>query len=69
MANSSGQSNEPDTLLKVSEVAVTFGVTPYTIREWIRDGKLKGVKIGKGHYWRVSSNSVKKLAQELYGDK
>jgi len=59
---------EPE-LMKVSEVARMFGVTPYTIRQWIKDEKVHGVKIGKGHYWRITTKSVKQLAQDLYGEK
>lgn len=68
MVDTGRQSNEPETYLKVSEVAKTFGVESATIRDWLKSGKLVGVKIGKGHYWRVPSSSVRKLAEELYGD-
>lgn len=29
----------------VNEAAIIFGVKPLTIRRWIRDGKLKAVKV------------------------
>jgi excisionase family DNA binding protein len=66
MAEQAQQQN--DRALKVSEVAVIFGVTSETVREWLRDGTLKGMKIGKGHYWRVMSSSVVELAQQRHGD-
>lgn len=59
---------EPDPMLKVSEVAVIFGVQPATIREWLKDGLLEGIKIGSGHYWRVRTSAVTALAQKKYGD-
>lgn len=54
--------------LKVSEVASMFGVQPATVREWLNDGTLEGVKIGKGHYWRISTAAARSLAQKRYGD-
>ena len=62
------QQPDVDPFLKVSEVADMFGVTQGTIRVWINEGKLRAVKIGKGHYWRVPTSAAKQLAQELYGE-
>ena len=55
-------------LYKVSEVAKLFEVKPDTIRVWLRDGTLRGVKIGKGHYWRVPASAVEELATDRWGD-
>lgn len=54
--------------LKVSEVAAMFGVETATVRLWLRDGTLEGIKIGKGHYWRISTSAAQRLAQKRYGD-
>lgn len=54
--------------LKVSEVAAMFNVTSGTVREWLNDGTLDGIKIGKGHYWRISTAAAQRLAQKRYGD-
>jgi predicted site-specific integrase-resolvase len=54
-----------DPLLKVSSVASLFDRSPYTIRQWLKDGTLKGVKINK--QWFVRTSEVNRLAQELYG--
>ena len=35
-----------DKALKVSEVAVRFRVSDETVRRWLRDGKLKGIRLG-----------------------
>lgn len=70
MADSSTQSDaqEPDTLLKVSDVAKMFNVTSATVRIWLSDGTLKGVKIGRGYYWRIYLSEARKLAKDKYGD-
>ena len=36
-----------DNLISVEELAVTFGLAPQTIRNWIALGKIPHVKIGK----------------------
>jgi excisionase family DNA binding protein len=55
-------------LYKVSEVADLFEVTPATVRIWLNDGILNGVKIGKGHYWRIPASAVEELATFRWGD-
>ena len=52
---------------KVSEVAKRFHVSPYTVREWLNTGNLKGGKIN-GHNWRIPRSEVERLARELYGE-
>lgn len=58
-----------DRLLKTRDVAEMFSVTPETIRDWIEQKKLRAVKIGNGHYWRVPESAARELAQQMYGDK
>jgi excisionase family DNA binding protein len=55
-------------MYKPREVAQMFGVVPNTIADWLRDGTLRGIKIGKGHYWRIPESAVKELAEKKYGD-
>lgn len=55
-------------MLKVPEVARMFGVEPATVREWLKDGTLRGMKIGKGHYWRIPKSAAVELANRKYGD-
>lgn len=55
-------------LYKSSEVAELFGVTIETVRTWLKDGSLKGIKIGNGYNWRISESEVIKLANGKYGD-
>jgi len=55
-------------LLTVATVGRIFSVRGFTVREWIRDGKLKGaVKIN--NRWRIPESEVKRYANELYGSK
>lgn len=49
-----------DKMLSPEEVAERLAVTPNTVRDWLRKGTLKGVKIGK-KIWRV-----KELELEAY---
>lgn len=45
----------------VDEVAERLGMSRYTISDWIKAGRLKGVKIGK--YWRVSERDLEAFLQ------
>ena len=40
----------------VEEVADLAGVTPYTVRRWLREGKLKGKRFGLR--WRIEKDAV-----------
>jgi len=55
-------------LMKVRDVALLFDVEPATVREWLKSGELAGIKIGKGHYWRIPRSAVTELATRRYGD-
>ena len=56
-----------DPLMKIPDVAKIFDVTPGTIRLWLREGTIKGTKIGTGHYWRIPQSEVIRVANERYG--
>jgi excisionase family DNA binding protein len=47
-------------LLKVQEVAIHFSVTNRTVLDWIRRGRLTGVRLASGH-WRVVGASFQSL--------
>ncbi len=68
MADESQQS-DLGPMMKVREVAELFDVQPATVREWLTNGTLRGIKIGKGHYWRIPRSAVTELATQRYGDK
>ena len=44
-----------DNLIRVEELAVIFGLAPQTIRNWVAQGKLPYVKIGKRNLFLIGS--------------
>ena len=50
---------ERDKWLTPDEVAEIIRVSGKTVREWLRKGTLKGVKIGK--IWRIREDDLKAL--------
>lgn len=49
-------------LYSVDETAELLGLSPLTIRKWLRADKLKGTKVGKS--WRISDEELKRLFPE-----
>ena len=48
-----------DKVLSIKEVAKELGFKPRTIKEWVRTGKIKAVKIiGE---WRITEEEVERL--------
>ena len=47
--------------LTVEEAATRLKVAPFTVRVWLRQGKIEGVKLGK--VWRVLVASLDALAR------
>lgn len=45
-----------DRLLTPEEAAEIFAVSPKSIREWLRQGKLKGSKVGR--LWRIKQSDL-----------
>jgi excisionase family DNA binding protein len=54
-----------DPLYGVTQIAKMFSVEPYTVRVWIKEGKLQGRMI-QGR-WRVPKSEVIRLANEEHG--
>ena len=46
-------------LLTPEEVAERLRLSVITVKKWLRQGKLQGVKVGK--LWRVPEEEVKKV--------
>jgi excisionase family DNA binding protein len=46
-------------MLSPEEVAKKLAVTPNTVRGWLREGSLSGIKLGK-RIWRVNENDLQK---------
>jgi excisionase family DNA binding protein len=50
----------------VNQVAEKFQVDPQTVRIWLRDGKLKGTRLGERGRWRVTESALINFANEKY---
>lgn len=48
--------------LTPNEIADELSVTPKTVREWLRNGQLKGIKVGSS--WRVKYDDYIKFCGE-----
>jgi len=51
-----------DRLYTVEEAAQILSIHPDTLRIWLRTGKIKGVKIGRG--WRISETELEALTKK-----
>lgn len=54
----------PD-ILTAEEVAIFLGVGVSTVWDYLREGKLKGLKLGRG--WKISKDSLKAFVRKLLG--
>lgn len=50
-------------LLTVNEVAAILRLSPFTIRRWIKEQKLRAVKVGS--VWRVYKVDLEKFLGEV----
>jgi len=48
--------------LTPEEIAERLKIHPGTVREWLRQSKLKGIKVGK--LWRVEEEEFKRFLKE-----
>ena len=53
-----------DKLLTPEKAAELLSVSPKTLRDWLRQGKLKGVKVGK--LWRIWEKDLKDFIEEIH---
>lgn len=51
-------------LLNVEDAAKALLVKPTTVREWLKAGKLKGVKMGR--LWRVRETDLETFIKEIH---
>lgn len=57
-----------DTLLTVRDVATRLKATEDTVRRWLRDGKLKGVRPGGDRLgWRISEDELRRFLEQGQG--
>ncbi len=57
---------EPEQLYPSRKVATMFHVTTETIRNWIKEGKIEGVK--QGNRWYIRRSEMIRFANEEHGD-
>ncbi len=53
---------EINAFMTVNDVAQLLKVWPQTVRIWLRDRKLKGIKLPGGE-WRITPESVQEMLQ------
>lgn len=54
-----------ETFLTVEDAAKALAISPYTLRQWLKTGKLRGAKIGSK--WRVPHSALAELAKGTNG--
>lgn len=47
----------------VEKAAEIMSVSAFMVRKWLRDGNLKGYKIGAGRLWRVTDEAIREFVQ------
>ncbi len=54
--------NHDEKYYTVAEVARLLRIKEDTVRSWLRNGQLRGIKVGK-RVWRISSASLQRFLQ------
>lgn len=57
--------NDPDELLRTRDVGRYFGVSSYTVRDWIRHGKITSITVNGQH--RIRRGEVQRFEQQRSG--
>ena len=56
--------SEMPEMLTVDEAAATLRVTAETVRRWLRDGRIRGVRLGgRKAGWRIPAGEVRRLLE------
>jgi excisionase family DNA binding protein len=55
--------DDEDPLLSVADVARLLSITQPTVREWIKDGKLRAHRAG-ARFWRIRKSEVDRMLAE-----
>jgi excisionase family DNA binding protein len=45
-------------LMTLSEVSLKLNIGPHTLREWIKSGRLRALRLGPRGHWRVRWSDV-----------
>ena len=53
-------------LLSPERAAQMLDVNPETVRNWLREGKLQGVKVGR--LWRIAENELQRFIDQHRDD-
>jgi excisionase family DNA binding protein len=51
-------------LLTLNQTAQLLSVSPWTLRKWDNEGKLKAVRVGTGKHRRYRKEDIMKIANE-----
>lgn len=51
----------------VKYVAESLAVRDYTVREWLREGKMKGIRDAETGAWKILHSDYVSFCQERYG--
>ena len=55
---------EHDHLYTTAEVAERLRVHPETVRQWLRDGEMRGTILGRKAGWRVPETELRRFIEE-----
>ncbi len=59
---------ERDVLITPEEAAQQLAVAANTVRSWLREGVLPGIKIGKGRVWRIRQRELDNFINREQGE-
>ena len=62
VCSTTGRGRQANTLLTIDEAAARLRISPRTCREWLRIGRLRGLKYGK--MWRIREADVNSSIRE-----
>lgn len=57
---------DPNRFCGINEISRFFDVQPYTVRVWLKAGKMNPIK--HGNRWKVRYSDMLEYSRELYGD-
>ena len=55
---------EQEHLYTTAEVAERLRVHPETVRQWLRDGEMRGTILGRKAGWRVPASELRRFIEE-----
>jgi excisionase family DNA binding protein len=55
---------DDDPLYTTAEVAGRLRVHPETVRQWLRDGEMRGTILGRKAGWRVAGSELRRFIEE-----